>query len=79
MNWDALGAIGEVAGALVVVVTLIYLSRQVRNSLRESRLSAVHELSATYTAWIQSVAGSRVVDVENELYGLTPQSLTRPE
>jgi hypothetical protein len=58
MNWDAIGAVGEVAGALVVVVTLIYLSQQVRNSLRENRLSAVHELSATYTAWVQSIAAS---------------------
>ena len=56
MNWDAIGAIGEVAGALVVIVTLIYLSRQVRNNLIESRLAAVHELSATYTAWVQAIS-----------------------
>lgn len=29
MNWDALGAIGEILGALVVVATLLYLARQV--------------------------------------------------
>ena len=58
MNWDAIGAIGEVAGASVVIVTLIYLSRQVRNNLIESRLAAVHELSATYTAWIQTISAS---------------------
>ena len=32
MNWDAIGAIGELLGALVVVATLVYLSRQVRES-----------------------------------------------
>jgi len=29
LNWDAIGAIGEIAGAIVVVATLIYLSRQI--------------------------------------------------
>ena len=28
INWEALGAIGEMGGTLVVVVTLIYLARQ---------------------------------------------------
>jgi hypothetical protein len=59
MNWDAIGAIGEVTGASVVIVTLIYLAQQVRNNLIESRLAAVHEISATYTAWAQSIAASR--------------------
>ncbi len=30
MNWEALGAIGELAGALGVIVTLAYLARQMR-------------------------------------------------
>jgi len=34
MNWDAIGAVGEILGALVVVVTLMYLAAQVRASQR---------------------------------------------
>ena len=30
MNWDAIGSIGEVIGALAVVATLIYLAHQTR-------------------------------------------------
>jgi hypothetical protein len=30
MNWDAIGALGEVVGAVAVVVTLAYLATQVR-------------------------------------------------
>jgi hypothetical protein len=30
MNWEALGAIGEMAGSLLVLLTLIYLAVQVR-------------------------------------------------
>ena len=32
MNWDALGAIGELIGAIAVVITLAYLAVQVRQS-----------------------------------------------
>ena len=34
MNWDAIGAIGEILGALVVLITLIYLATQIRQSNR---------------------------------------------
>lgn len=32
MNWDAIGAVGEIIGALAVIVTLLYLARQVRQN-----------------------------------------------
>jgi hypothetical protein len=32
LNWDAIGAIGEIAGAVVVVITLIFLSKQIRET-----------------------------------------------
>lgn len=32
MNWDAIGALGEVVGAVAVVATLIYLARQIRQN-----------------------------------------------
>lgn len=32
MNWDALGAIGELVGGLAVIVTLIYLAVQLRQN-----------------------------------------------
>jgi len=37
MNWDAVGAIGEIVGAAVVVVTLAYLAIQVRHARDEAR------------------------------------------
>lgn len=42
MNWDALGAIAEIIGAAAVLVTLIYLARQVKHN-RESVESATAE------------------------------------
>lgn len=32
MNWDAIGAFGEIAGAIAVVVSLVYLASQIRHS-----------------------------------------------
>ena len=34
MNWDAIGAVGEIVGALTVLITLIYLAIQIRQSNR---------------------------------------------
>jgi hypothetical protein len=32
MNWEALGAIGEIVGAIAVVVTIGYLAVQIRQN-----------------------------------------------
>ena len=40
MNWDAIAAIGEIIGALAVVVTLIYLSRQIRHANQQGEIEA---------------------------------------
>ena len=35
MNWDALGAMGEIAGAIAVIATLFFLARQLQVNTRE--------------------------------------------
>jgi hypothetical protein len=37
MNWEAIGAVGEIVGALAVVVTLAYLAIQIRQTNRIAR------------------------------------------
>lgn len=44
MNWDALGAVGELVGAAAVVLTLAYLALQVRESSRASRQQSYNDL-----------------------------------
>jgi hypothetical protein len=41
VNWEAIGAIGEIAGAAGVIITLLYLSIQIRSSSRATE-SQVH-------------------------------------
>ena len=47
MNWDAIGAVGEIVGALAVVVSLLYLAGQIRVSNKASRNSLIQELQDT--------------------------------
>ena len=45
MNWEAISAIGEIVGAAAVVLSLLYLSIQVRQSTRVARASTRHEIT----------------------------------
>ena len=40
MNWEALGAIGELIGAVTVLVTLLYLAKQIRDNSNMLSISA---------------------------------------
>ena len=51
MNWDAIGAIGEVVSAVGVIGTLVYLAIQIRANTKESRLTATGEISREYNAY----------------------------
>jgi len=45
MNWEAIGALGEVVGAAAVVLTLLYLARQVRDGSKQIRLNTTSSLT----------------------------------
>ena len=44
LNWDALGAIGEIMGSVGVLVSLAYLAVQTRNSASETRDASIHSV-----------------------------------
>ncbi len=54
MNWDAIGAVGEILGAVAVVVSLVYLSTQIRIQNRESKLSTINNLTEQRNTCIAS-------------------------
>ena len=58
MNWEAAGAIGEILGAIAVVVTLLYLSRQIRLSTRSVEVSALRDTTAQWNQWSEMLATS---------------------
>ncbi len=47
MNWDAIGAIGEVCGAIAVVVTLVYLAGQLRQNTRALQAASMDSTTQT--------------------------------
>ena len=50
MNWDAIGAIGEILGAIAVVETLFYLTRQIHDSTNMARANLSKDLLLTSRA-----------------------------
>ena len=58
MNWDAVGALGEVIGALAVIGTLIYLGRQVSHSVGLTRTSQKQGIMDAYCSWNEMIVSS---------------------
>ena len=44
MDWDAIGAIGEVIGAAGVIFSLVYLATQIRSSSKQANADAIYNL-----------------------------------
>ena len=48
MNWDAIGAIGELAAAVAVVITLVYLSVQLKQVSKGMHLSGIRDVNELF-------------------------------
>jgi hypothetical protein len=70
MNWDAVGAIGEIVGAGAVIATLVYLAKQIKDSARAARSAAVTDATNAIQALYQEL-GSNSQSSEHFLKGLT--------
>ena len=55
MNWDALGAVGEIVGAVAVVISVIYLAIQIKRQTDQQRLSASRELVENWNDWLNHI------------------------
>ena len=58
MNWDALGAIGELVGAAAVVLTLGYLAVQIRQASKSSRQQSYNDLVTRRTNLLNKMVES---------------------
>jgi hypothetical protein len=56
VNWEAISAIGQLVGALAVVISLIYLAREVRSNARATRHASIRSTSDAFTRWLQQLA-----------------------
>jgi hypothetical protein len=46
MDWEAIGAIGEIAGAIGVITSLLYLAVQIHHSNKATRASTYHAITS---------------------------------
>ena len=48
MNWEAIGAVGEILGALAVFISLLYLATQIRASTNQAKAVMVQNISREF-------------------------------
>lgn len=48
LNWDAIGAVGEILGAVAVLLTLVYLANQIRQAKEVARFGAARDIMNSY-------------------------------
>ena len=56
MNWEAISAIGQIVGALAVVISLIYLGWGVRSSARATQIASERSLADLGVRFLQHIA-----------------------
>jgi len=56
VNWEEVGAIGQVLGSVAVLITLVYLSVQVAHARQETRRAIDNSLSSGVQSWTMTLA-----------------------
>lgn len=56
MNWEAIGAIGEIVGAAAVVLTLLYLARETRKNAQALDATSTREFGFRLSEWHREAA-----------------------
>jgi hypothetical protein len=79
MQWDAIIGIAEVIGTAAVLITLFYLSRQVRQNTDEIRSSNYHGITDSFNALNLAVAGNADLARVFKLGGEEYENLTEDE
>ena len=53
MSWQAIGSIAELVGAVGVIISLLYLAVQIRQSTKATKVATAHAISAAVREWNQ--------------------------
>jgi hypothetical protein len=77
MNWEAIGAFGELFGGLIVVASVIYLARQIRLNAKTSQDEAYREIFSAINQQFNTIAEPQNATVI--LKGLTDFDNLGPE
>ena len=58
MNWNVAVAVAEIVGAIAVVVTLLYVARELRQNSRSLEVTALRDTTSNWHAWSNMLATS---------------------
>jgi hypothetical protein len=58
MNWEILGSIGEIIGAIGVILSLLYVGKQLKQTNIMARSGVRQEISSQSNVWAMSIASS---------------------
>jgi hypothetical protein len=56
VNGEAISAIGQIVGAIALVISLIYVASEVRRNTRATHLSAMRSMHDAFNRWVQQIA-----------------------
>lgn len=56
MDWQMIGALGEVVGAAAVVISLLYVARQVRSATTEAQVHRRHSVVEEFNKFLDLLA-----------------------
>jgi len=63
MNWEAIGAVSELVGAIAVLVSLLYLASQIRQGTATTRVQTVQHLLTSDTASADSMIAGPLPEI----------------
>ena len=49
MNWEMISAVGQMLGAIGVIISIVYLAAQIRNQNKESQRAAMNVLTTHWS------------------------------
>ena len=61
MDWNAVGAVGEILGAVAVLLTLLYLAAQIRQANKMAHFETTREIMAQFNACNQLIATNEAI------------------
>ena len=67
MNWDAIGAVGELLGAFGVILTLFYLAYQIKSNTSVLKADALKEVYTGWSEWTRQVSEHQHVTLLDQL------------
>ena len=54
MNWEAIGVLGELIGVIVIIVSILYLARQIHESNKHAGADAERQIQASFNSLIDA-------------------------